>query len=488
MTIVSFTFINSLVAIKKCPYCKAMIEEGAEYCSNCGTKLIFPEDEFIEEEIPGDRVTEDDMAEDENGEDSLTEEELALEDKNKEETSLELDESEVSADWEEMEEKIEDSSEPHPDEKPASAKPKKGRKAPLGEDRFGPIPPSSKSWEEDEDSVLDTEIDSGVDDEDEVLDTEIESGLDDEDAILDTEVESGLDDEMEEEEISFSDDEIKDSEEIEEARSDTDEENMGLFPEEPSISPDPTTGEISDSGKEAPDERDEKKEEEEKDFRTEDLENMVDPAEKEKEEIERFLDSLKKERQMRREASDEVTGDLPPWAENIKTASSDEEGEIELDESELESMKENEPDIELPADEEKAPEDEYFEADTEEQSVLDETAQENSEEERKLEQPSLFKKDEERNLFEGFSEKSRRGFGIGPKLASRIFDVLFISVLWVASVWGVSYILKMPIFEIVNGSTVPLLGFLGILLLIYFFLFYYFLGETLGDYIFSRGK
>ena len=44
------------MAIRRCPYCKAIIDEGLEYCSNCGTQLIFPDDEFMEEEIPGEKV------------------------------------------------------------------------------------------------------------------------------------------------------------------------------------------------------------------------------------------------------------------------------------------------------------------------------------------------------------------------------------------------------------------------------------------------
>ena len=493
MTIVSFTFINSLVAIKKCPYCKSMIEAGAEYCSNCGTKLIFPEDEFIEEDIPGDKITEETMAEDENGEDSLTEEEeSSLEEKNEEETSLELDESEVSSDWEEVEDKIEGSgeTETQSDEEPAPAKPKKGRRAPLGVDRFGPIPPSSKSWEEDEDAVLDTEIESGAADEDEVLDMEGGSGAADEDGVLDTEIESSAADEVEEE-TDFSEEKINDSEEIEEVKADTDEENMELFPEEPSISPDPTTGEISDSVKVESEEQEETIKEQEKNFRTEDLENMVDPAEKEKEEIERFLDSLKKERQMRREATEEEAEDLPPWAENIKTSSSEgeEEGEIELDESELESIGGEEQEFEIPDEEDEVPaKDEYFETEEEDGSILQDTASDITIEEEKVTQPNLFEPDEEGTLFGDFSKKRERRTGMSFKLMPRIFDILFISVLWIFSIWGVSYIIKIPVFDVVNGSLLPLLGLFGILLLIYFFLFYFFLGETLGDYIFSRGK
>lgn len=48
------------MAIKRCPYCKAIIDESSGYCSNCGTQLLFPEDEFIEEEIPGDKIVDED--------------------------------------------------------------------------------------------------------------------------------------------------------------------------------------------------------------------------------------------------------------------------------------------------------------------------------------------------------------------------------------------------------------------------------------------
>ena len=51
------------MAIKRCPYCKAIIDEGAEYCSNCGTQLLFPEDESIDEEIPGENIEEEKIKE-----------------------------------------------------------------------------------------------------------------------------------------------------------------------------------------------------------------------------------------------------------------------------------------------------------------------------------------------------------------------------------------------------------------------------------------
>ncbi len=51
------------MAIRRCPYCRAIIEEDDQYCKNCGTQLLFPEDEQIEEDIPGDKITHADVAE-----------------------------------------------------------------------------------------------------------------------------------------------------------------------------------------------------------------------------------------------------------------------------------------------------------------------------------------------------------------------------------------------------------------------------------------
>ena len=48
------------MALKKCPYCQAIIDDKIEYCSSCGTQLLFPEDEALEEDIPGDKIIDKD--------------------------------------------------------------------------------------------------------------------------------------------------------------------------------------------------------------------------------------------------------------------------------------------------------------------------------------------------------------------------------------------------------------------------------------------
>ena len=59
------------MAIRRCPYCKAIIDESQKYCNNCGTQLLFPEDEFVEEDIPGEKIVDADFEEKEPGEPSV---------------------------------------------------------------------------------------------------------------------------------------------------------------------------------------------------------------------------------------------------------------------------------------------------------------------------------------------------------------------------------------------------------------------------------
>ena len=51
------------MAITRCPYCHSIIDENDKYCNNCGTQLLFSEDEEIEEEIPGEKILEADVEE-----------------------------------------------------------------------------------------------------------------------------------------------------------------------------------------------------------------------------------------------------------------------------------------------------------------------------------------------------------------------------------------------------------------------------------------
>ncbi len=50
------------MAVRRCPYCKAIIDESQKYCNNCGTQLLFPEEEG-EEPIKGEKIVDEDFPE-----------------------------------------------------------------------------------------------------------------------------------------------------------------------------------------------------------------------------------------------------------------------------------------------------------------------------------------------------------------------------------------------------------------------------------------
>lgn len=58
------------MAIRRCPYCKAIIDESQKYCNNCGTQLLFPDDDQGEEPIKGEKIVDEDFPGTGNGHDS----------------------------------------------------------------------------------------------------------------------------------------------------------------------------------------------------------------------------------------------------------------------------------------------------------------------------------------------------------------------------------------------------------------------------------
>ncbi len=100
------------MAIRRCPYCKAIIDEQDKYCNNCGTQLLFPEDEFVEEEIPGDKIIDDEEAEGEETEKKEPGEEPELE--------AELEEEEEDGEEEDGDDEAGDKKHTHELEEPAA--------------------------------------------------------------------------------------------------------------------------------------------------------------------------------------------------------------------------------------------------------------------------------------------------------------------------------------------------------------------------------
>jgi len=405
------------MAIRRCPYCKAIIDEGSEYCSNCGTQLLFPEDEYIQEEVPGEKIVEEEVPEEEN--------------------------------------------------------PKKGRSS------------SKRRKKKEEQQEL------------EVVETEEEAESEKEE-----DVEEGAEEEITEDEIPQP----------------PEEEHDEFFVEK-----------------------------QEPAFGTEDLEKVIDPEEKEKAEIEKFLRSLKDDRD---EWDGEIppTDELPPWAEKIKDEKPDEmpaaEAEVEA-ESEKESQEFEEPQEELPVEEEKTadeeppaeelpmeefppivdeegteekeevlrpmgltPEDEVPDVKIPEEETEEEEAAEEEKVEEELAEEDVSKEEEATmpdsgmGLPEGveqeslpFADKSSEELEDEEKsppsilstwLKSRAFDVLFIAALWIVTLHIASRMLSINLFKLISASVIPVVAFYLVLLAVYLFLFFLFLGQTLGDHLFHN--
>ena len=466
------------MSIRRCPYCKAIIEEGEEYCSNCGTQLLFPDDEKIEEEIPGEKILDEDK------------------DKDKEESSLAE---------EELEKKVEDGEEdlsPAEDEKLSGKKKSDPPEANGEEDIKDP----EKSLLEEEDVFTD-ELDE---DEDEDEDEE-EWGL--------NEVEEGDSVKLDDRDAPHKDSAgEEDSEEYVERKNIEEDERSELDGKEPEPT-DPAgyldsaelekqeidkfiTAIKKDRGEDSepmtPQKLDELSLDE---FETEPppilddslvSEEPIKDAEVEEESFPPDTSQGEKihEQSLREESGPQVeprsspsvtpseelfkkedirvsTDHLPPWASKIKD---DLTPEVLLTEEEEESPpleEEEEPQVQ-----EDAVIDEPFHADTG-VGLPEGVSQQNL--------PFSGGRSEEK-----VDIRKKKPFQLSTWFKSRLFDIMIMAAVWLITVWIASSVMDVGLFRLIGASALLLGIFFGILLAGYFFLFFFFLGETLGDYVFNE--
>ncbi len=409
------------MAIRRCPYCKAIIDEGSEYCSNCGTQLLFPEDENIQEEIPGEEIVDE-----ENQEESPKKKKAFSRRRKKEE------EEEEPVSEEEREEMKEEPEEEIGQEEIAAEMLKKAEM----EDTDRP----------DEEDIQEEQIEEEV---------------------------------PAEEELTVG--------------------NFGLPP-----------------GKG----RDEYFVEEDKEasIKTEDLEKIVDPEEKEKAEIEKFLKSLKEDRS---KWGSEIppTDELPPWAEEIKEKQPEEEKSQDFVEPEEEhpaveeTVEESSPFEEEPLPAEEEQEEEIQEEDISDQEELHpdegtpeeatpdvelpiEEIQERTPPEEEISMPDTSMGlpegvEQERLPFdekpaEVFKEEKISSARLPNWVKSRAFDVLFIAAMWIVTLHIASRMMATNLFRLISVAILPVFAFYLALLGVYLFLFFLFLGQTLGDHLFPH--
>jgi hypothetical protein len=543
-----------VMAIRRCPYCKAIIDGVAEYCSNCGTQLLFPEDESKEEEIPGDKIVEEEEketleaegeesekeepspeSEEEEGEEEKEEVEVASPSPEKDidiqtaeavrmREARELVKKETERLWASVGTGVGKKSTTVDLEIPVSVGEKKGEVTEALEKKYSkeraeeePLPEIEMKEETDEplslrateeEEALESEEEVQVEEEKEVVevtpipqreeidlrsirlrrtpDTEKREKEEVDKFVESVKAERGKEDELPEEEISLS------------------EEGEEEEREEKEITP-PKRDEI--------------------DLRSIRLRKTPDTEEREKVEIERFVESIKKERERVQEyftpdeeiplpkeigeaETAEIKEKIPPWAEKIKEEppqeleDKEEEEEIEEPAELAEDLKEEEkktpaeeplPPIEEPSKEEKPP--------PQVEEPLPPTEELPPEEEppppaaKPLTSARVIGIPEEVDQKVPFTReirekrkraKRRRRSRFYAWSKSRVFDFVFIGAFCLICLGLASRLMQVSLFSLISATGPPILVFYFVLLLFYFGFFILFLGETPGDRLFPR--
>jgi truncated hemoglobin YjbI len=231
-------------------------------------------------------------------------------------------------------------------------------------------------------------------------------------------------------------------------------------------------------------------EEDELVFRTKELDNLTGTVDEGKEKVEEFLSSFQKKKekavtpheapalfQEGEEPASITEEDLPPWASGMKEAAPSS--------GDLEKREEMETKGEIEA--EKPPTSPEWTTDsgigipekvTQAALPFGDTAVPATGEEKE------GVAEEEETEEAGTEIRRRAGFSL--KLKSKLVDLVFITALWLITLWFTAQVIGVSFLRLIVGSPVPVLAFYFILLLLYFFLFLYFLGETLGDHYFSE--
>ena len=522
------------MAITRCPYCHAIIDENDKYCNNCGTQLLFPEDEDVDEEIPGEKIID-----------------------------AEVEEKDYTVD------------EPAAEKKPTDI-------IDLAEDL------DEELDEEAEELALDKLVEEGAggDDvtEEVILVDEIEAA---EEAAKEAPGKTGTkeataelakadtgkvedeDEEEEEEDEEAEEEEEEPEEEDEEEEKAGEEEEEGKGPEAeveakeyetvPPLRAEAPTGETEEPPAPAAAEREPEveyitgdKEREEAEaaeeavgqpvtFDTRELEGMGKTVEISKDKIDKFLEVLAEKRTEAKPVGPKVepeaepaapppafrepTGTLPPWASVMKGAPvfADETGRLARDEEEAgaPAPTSGEEEVEifprrraasstiglpervgqspLPFDRAEAEAEEQEEAEEEEGvgAAGEGPAGEEAEMAPPAAPPSLRDREplrpareQERRPLEAEAALEEAGprppFSFAVFFKSKAFDFLFVGLFWLVALWLAAHSLGMTLFEILGAMSGSMFLLYVVFLFIYFFLFKFFLGETLGDRLFRE--
>ena len=440
------------MAIKRCPYCRALIDEKEQYCNNCGTQLLFPEDGAVEEEIPGDKIIDADV----------------------EEKDYEIPEPGADKPVESPGDEDDDDLEDDGDESPDSAE------KPAPETDEAPEDENDEEEEEPEEVVL---VDEAERDGIPELPLTTKPGTSEIPVIFSA---PGKEASVAGEEPKPQRDEGDEA-----GRS---EDQVFRAPDAEEALPPPSKKPLT--------------------FDTSDLDKIGRTAELGKEQVENFLDVLKQreeESRLSRAGAREPEESLPPWAAGIKNGSVEPTPEVKIEMMREDDLKDREP------EEPEIVEDEDTGAGLEETEPVrpprarvadsgmglpEKVIQAALPFEREIprvegsDRPSrppaaarrpIARDDEEAEELEEAKEergRPRPPFKLSVFLKAKSFDVLFVAVFWLVSLWIAARSMDVTLFQMLGVASSGLLAYFGALLALYFFLFYFFLGETLGDRLF----
>ena len=448
------------MAIKRCPYCRAIIDERDQYCNNCGTQLLFPEDEFIEEDIPGEKILDvDETPAADQAVDDLTLEEPEHLPVTQPSSAFAFPESLAD------------------DQPAAKKKPRKPKKA------------------EDEIS-FETPLEPGEMEAKPAADMLFEEAF----SAKPPEVKPVPKPELKPEFKPVT---------MPEAKFDRPEEEEGVVPENREDALSASTDEIEEIARLMSSL--EKKEETPPAVPKEKLKTPPPPDLNAAVFFEKDFGALRKDagsppvkdRTVERPEDILRTDELPPWAADIER---DLPVVKPLDKFDIPDLKEGKPaapqppadlrDILSKFEDEPPARVERPAVDAEEESPRRAAAPseawaeipDRDEVHREFLTDRLGREPQgrDRQVREAAQPRAQRRTAGGSTLKAKLYDVLIIALCWAVAVYLATRILSVSLYEIFESALVPLMLFLLTLGVAYFFLFLYFLGETLGDRLSSR--
>jgi hypothetical protein len=434
------------MAIRRCPYCKAIIDEQDKYCNNCGTQLLFPEDEHVEEDIPGDKIIEEEEeSEEEEPEKKAAKDEEDLseeyEEGEEEEGTLKGDGGEVDLDELEFFEEGDD------------------KEAQEETDKIQKL--AEREKEEAEEEGLEF-VGEEKGESEELPQEELGEGFKEHTPTGEV---------IEEEEAGPEERELRSWMELKDeiARKAQGEEREAQMQNSLEAAVEKPSAELEETGKkyEAAIEEDELV------FKTKELDRLTRTVEEGKKELEGLLSSFEGKSAEEKEPTSGTKEGLPPWVSGMKGESPavtpDQEDESREAPSPTRREWATDSGIGIP------------------ERVTQTTLPFSDTMARKEAHKEPEKEKEEGQVEEGVEEREARSpTGFSLKLKAKFVDLVFITALWLISLGFAAGVLGVSFFKIVFVAPLPVLAFYLILLLLYFFLFLYFLGETLGDHYFSE--